>query len=102
MVPTLQPIDPEVSRALGARIRELRITRKKPQEQIAHAAGISRNHLQNIERGVNDRTSGTPWNPHLSTLLVISDALEVSLSELTADIFQPPGDPVVEAADLHH
>lgn len=61
------------------------------QEAVAHRAGISRNHLQVIEQGLSDRVNQSPWNPHLSVLVRLCDALEVDLVHVLRDVFAAPG-----------
>jgi len=96
-VPSVPPIDPRVSTALGTRLREVREAAGLNQEDVAHAAGISRNHLQLIEQGRSDRSSGRPWNPHLSVLVALCDALDINVAAITIDVFgPPPGYPAVE------
>ncbi len=68
------------------------------QEQAAHAAGISRNHLQVIELGLSDRASKKPFNPHLSVLLNLCSALDVELVRVVVDVFGPPPGITVEYA----
>jgi transcriptional regulator with XRE-family HTH domain len=63
-----------VQKALGARIRELRLKKGWSQEEFADNCGIHRSHMGEIERGETNLT--------LSTLLVISKQLEVSISAL--------------------
>jgi len=63
-----------IQKALGARIRELRLKRSWSQEEFADVCGIHRSHMGEIERGETNLT--------LSTLLVISQKLEVSISSL--------------------
>jgi len=86
--------DAEPSRALGHRLRELRETAGYSQEKVAQAAGISRNHVQLIAAGLSDRRTRTPWNPHLSVLVAMCDALGVSVIDLFAGVgdveFTPP------------
>jgi transcriptional regulator with XRE-family HTH domain len=53
-------------------IRAARLRLGMTQEQLAHAAGISRNHVQLLERGI-----GTETNPRLTTLYALADALQV-------------------------
>lgn len=102
-MPKLPPQDPAVSDALGKRVKALREAAGLSQEKVALAAGISRNHLQVIEKGQSDRSRPKPWNPHLSTLLALSHALGVSLADLTIDIAPPHGDePPVEAGSAAH
>lgn len=59
---------------LGARIRELRLARGFAQEAFADACELHRTHISLLERGQIDVKIGT--------LLKISAALKVSLSEL--------------------
>lgn len=61
------------------------------QETVAQAAGISRNHLQVIEMGLSDRTSKKPWNPHLSVLIALCDALGVGVAAVI-DVIDAPSD----------
>lgn len=56
--------------------------RNLSQQSLAEQVGISTNHLQLLESGLSDRKKGTPANPRLSTLLALSQALEVPLAEL--------------------
>jgi transcriptional regulator with XRE-family HTH domain len=63
-----------VQKALGSRIRELRLKREWSQEEFADHCGIHRSHMGEIERGETNLT--------LSTLLVISKKLEASISAL--------------------
>jgi len=63
-----------VQKALGSRIRELRLKREWSQEAFADICGIHRSHMGEIERGETNLT--------LSTLLVISKHLEVTISSL--------------------
>ncbi len=102
-VPSVPPIDVDVARTLGRRLREVREAAGLSQEDVANAAGISRNHLQLIERGHSNRRTETPWNPHLSVLIELCRALDISLSELTIDVFgPPPGYPPVEFEPKGH
>jgi transcriptional regulator with XRE-family HTH domain len=63
-----------VQKALGARIRELRVKKGWSQEEFADLCGIHRSHMGEIERGETNLT--------LSTMLVISHKLNVSISSL--------------------
>jgi len=63
-----------VQKALGSRIRELRLKRGWSQEEFADVCGIHRSHMGEIERGETNLT--------LSTLLTISSKLETSISVL--------------------
>ena len=72
------------------------------QEDVAHRAGISRNHLQVIEMGLSDRASKKPFNPHLSVLLNMCRALDVSMTDVIIDVFGPPSGVVVEVVEGTH
>ena len=63
-----------IQKALGSRIRDLRHKRGWSQEEFADICGIHRSHMGEIERGETNLT--------LSTLLVISQKLEVTISAL--------------------
>jgi transcriptional regulator with XRE-family HTH domain len=64
----------DIQKTLGLRIRELRLKRSWSQEEFADICGIHRSHMGEIERGETNLT--------LSTLLTISQKLEVSISSL--------------------
>ncbi|MCL2802574.1 MAG: helix-turn-helix domain-containing protein [Micrococcales bacterium] len=74
------------ARALGLRLYQLRSDRRLTQEKLAHLAGITRFHYQQLEKGRSQ--PGTPANPTLRNLIAISQALEVPLTGLL-----PPGIP---------
>jgi transcriptional regulator with XRE-family HTH domain len=61
-------------KALGARIRELRLQREMSQEDLANEADIPLSQIGRIERGEN--------NPTISSLYVIAVALNVDLKQL--------------------
>lgn len=61
---------------MGARLRQLRHTRKLTQEQLAERAGLSDKFLGELERGRG--------NPTLTTLAALSEALDVRLVDLLA------------------
>jgi len=63
-----------IQKALGSRIRELRLKRGWSQEEFADHCGIHRSHMGEIERGETNLT--------LSTILVISQKLEITISAL--------------------
>lgn len=76
------PVEQRLSQQLGTHIARLRVQRNLSQQSLAEQVGISTNHLQLLESGLSDRKKGTPANPRLSTLLALSQALEVPLAEL--------------------
>jgi transcriptional regulator with XRE-family HTH domain len=61
-------------RALGKRVRILRLTREMTQEDLATAAGISRNFISLIERGSH--------GIDVVRLLRLAAALDVPIEEL--------------------
>lgn len=62
-------------KAVGERIRALRLQRDMSQEALANEADVPLSQIGRIERGEN--------NPTISTLYVIAEALNVKLKELT-------------------
>ncbi|WP_262852229.1 helix-turn-helix domain-containing protein [Mumia quercus] len=79
---TEEALDPVIARALAATLRALRAETGLSQEEVAHAAGITRNHYQLLESGLSDRAKGSPANPRLSTLIDLSDVFGTPLSQL--------------------
>ena len=55
-------------------LRQRRLALRLTQEQLAELAGVSLQHIGEIERGQG--------NPTLNSLVKLSDALDISLSEL--------------------
>lgn len=64
--------------AIGARVKQERLSRRWTLDQLAGAAGVSRRALVNVEQGAA--------NPSVGTLLSISEALGVGLPTLV----EPP------------
>jgi len=67
-----------VAHAIGARVKQQRMTRRWTLDQLASYAGVSRRVLVNVEQGA--------VNPRVGTLLRLSDALGVGLPALV----EPP------------
>lgn len=67
-----------VCRAVGKRIKLLRIDRELSQEELSYEANLGRAALSAIENGTS--------NPTLLTLVSLANVLEVSLGELFAPI----------------
>lgn len=59
---------------LGARVKQLRQSRRLTQEQVAERSGLSHKFIGEIERGLG--------NPTLTTLASMADALGVGLVDL--------------------
>lgn len=61
-------------KAIGSKIRKLRLKENMSQEDLANEADIPLSQIGRIERGET--------NPTVSTLFVIAQALKISLPEL--------------------
>lgn len=61
-------------KALGARVRELRLARKFSQESFADACGLHRTHISLLERG--------RINVKVNTIRQVAHVLKISMSEL--------------------
>ena len=68
---------PRREAAIARQLRELREGAGWSQEYLAHQAGISRNQVQMLERGVGGRA-----NPKLSTLYGLAEALGCRVIDL--------------------
>lgn len=95
-MPKAPDLDAHVARELGLRLRRAREDAGLTQEQVAHEAGISRNHLQVIEQGLSNRTTRSPFNPHLSLLLNLCRAVQIDLAHLVLEVWGPVPGIVVE------
>lgn len=83
---------------LGASIRAHRETRGLTQEQVAYAAGITRNHYALMEAGQSSpRRAGEPANPRLATLAGIAAVFDIALTDL-APLSRQPHTEAVQAA----
>ena len=71
-------------KALGKRIRTLRLDRNLTQEQLAEQAGVSLKHLGELERGRG--------NPTLELLDRLASGLDISMTELFDLEYQRPTD----------
>ena len=93
--------EPELERrladALAERLRTLRAPTGLSQEQVAHEAGLHRNHYQLLESGLSDRKKKTPANPRLSTLVALCRVYETTVPDLVIDVFRAgPDSPAIE------
>ncbi len=75
------------ARQLADKLVELRRRKGLTQEQLAEAAGVSRNQIQNLEHSRNnskDPRTGRPGrgNPRLDTVFQLAAALEVPVALL--------------------
>ena len=67
-------------RRLGIALQRERARNGLTQEAVAHAAGITRSHYQQLEKGLS--RPGRVANPTLMTLVALSDVLDVPLEQL--------------------
>jgi len=99
-VPREPQLERALAQALAKELRDLRLRSGMTQEQVAHAAGINRNHYQLLESGLSDRAKKTPANPRLSTLVSLSEVYATTVPDLVIDVFrQRPGDTTIEFDD---
>ena len=100
-VPIDSPPDRELASRLGRYLAQMRAASGLTQEQVAHSAGINRNHYQLLESGLSDRKKNTPANPRLSTLVALADTFGTSVPEIIVDLF-PEDRRVAVEVDVDH
>jgi transcriptional regulator with XRE-family HTH domain len=71
-------------RSLGVGLQRRRQEAGLTQEQLAHAAGVTRSHYQQLEKGLS--RAGVPANPSLLTLVALSAALGIEVVDLLGDL----------------
>jgi len=71
-----------VAHRLGEQLTSARQRRGLTQEQVAEAAGMSRNHYQLLEIGLGNRSTKAPANPRLTTLVTLAKVLDIELPVL--------------------
>lgn len=81
-------LERRLAQRLGRRLADLRLSKGMTQEQVAHAAGVSRNHYQLMERGFSDRAKQRPANPRLSTLRGIAEVMGLSVTDLVGTLVE--------------
>jgi transcriptional regulator with XRE-family HTH domain len=64
-------VDVEEARTIGARLRQIRNSRKKSLRVVAGLAGMSKSHLDRIERGERALDS-------ISEIMALADALQIA------------------------
>jgi transcriptional regulator with XRE-family HTH domain len=74
----------EYARDLGIELQRHRIAAGISQEELAHRAGLTRTHYQQIERG--SWTKGRPANPSLHALARLAHQLGVEVGDLTPTV----------------
>lgn len=83
-----EPPDPSpwshYARELGLELQRRRFAAGLTQEDLAHRAGLTRTHYQQIEKGEWKR--GHPANPSIKVLAYLAQALELQVGDLTPDV----------------
>lgn len=72
----------EYVRELGLRLQRARLSMGLTQEEAAYAAGLTRSHYQQLEKGQS--RPGVPANPSLRTLAALAETLNVEVGDLIA------------------
>ena len=67
-------------RELGLTLQRLRLALALSQEDVAYAAGLTRSHYQQLEKGRSRPTASA--NPSLLTLVALADVLNVPVQQL--------------------
>ncbi|MFC6013771.1 helix-turn-helix domain-containing protein [Nocardia lasii] len=80
-------VENELVAILGHHLAELRMARGLTQEQVALAAGMSRNHYQLLEAGLRARKPRKPANPTFTTLVALSEVLDTPLPDLINEVW---------------
>lgn len=70
----------DYTQQLGLTLQRLRLKLALSQEYVAHAAGITRSHYQQLEKGRS--RPGEPANPSLLTLASLAEVLNVEVADL--------------------
>lgn len=70
----------EYAKALGIELQRRRIALDVTQENLAHRAGLTRTHYQQLERGF--WKPGSPANPSLKILVRLAQVLQLEVGEL--------------------
>jgi len=68
------------AREFGIRLHRARIEAALTQEELAYAAGLTRSHYQQLEKGLS--RPGVPANPSLRTLVGLARVLGLPLEAL--------------------
>lgn len=76
----------EQARKIGLRLQRRRLELGLSQEEVAHRAGLSSFTYQKFEKG--ESRPGTPMNPRLTTLLALSQVLDLPLTTMVGEAQQ--------------
>jgi transcriptional regulator with XRE-family HTH domain len=74
----------EYVRNLGHELHRRRIAAGLSQEALAHRAGMTRSHYQQLEKGI--WRPGKPANPSLKTLVGLAQVLETEITDLVGTV----------------
>lgn len=72
------------ARDLGLELQRRRLAAGITQEELAHRAGLTRTHYQQIERGL--WKPGVPANPSVKILVRLAQQLEIEPGELLPEV----------------
>lgn len=70
----------EYAKSVGIELQRRRIELEITQENLAHRAGLTRTHYQQLERGY--WRPGSPANPSLKILVRVAQALQIEVGDL--------------------
>ncbi|WP_229683875.1 helix-turn-helix domain-containing protein [Nocardia camponoti] len=73
---------------LGQHLAELRRAKGLTQEQVAHAAGVSRQYYQLLESGLRARNPREPANPSFQVLVAVSEAIGTPLPAVLDEVYE--------------
>jgi len=74
----MKEINSELKYEIGKRVRQYRLNKGLTQEKLAELSGLDQSYIGQMERGEKNIT--------LSTLMKITNAMTISVSEFTAEI----------------
>lgn len=72
------------ARELGLELQRRRVAVGLTQEALAHKAGLTRTHYQQIEKG--EWKPNHPANPSIKVLAHLAQALGIQIGDLTPDV----------------
>jgi transcriptional regulator with XRE-family HTH domain len=75
------------AREFGIRLHRARIEAALTQEELAYAAGLTRSHYQQLEKGLS--RPGVAANPSLRTIVSLADVLGLPLDALVPPLDHP-------------
>lgn len=94
---TSDSLDRQTAQRLGILLQSHRVDLGITQEKVALAAGISRQHYQQMEYGYSDRATRSPSNPKLRSLLRIVAILDIPPEEVVEALWPTTAQKAPEA-----